>query len=177
MIEERSSLEAVCIKGEVYTFTGNDNNMTGYNSYIQKYSPSLNKWIKLGIMLDGRVFFCACAFVDELFFFGGGYRPELNSCLHFNPKDHFWEEVGSMKEARSKAARAVFQGHIVVSGGRRDQHNVELKLNTVERYDVFADKWSSMPSMIKGNIVWLLLAINCLQSKPHLVSMKFLTIP
>ena len=55
-----------------------------------------------------------------------------------------------MKEARSKAARAVFQGHMVVSGGRRDQHNVELKLNTVERYDVFADKWSLTPSMIKG---------------------------
>ena len=48
-----------------------------------------------------------------------------------------------MKEARSSAACVAFEGRIIVCGGV----NRSL-LKTVESYDVFADKWSTMPTMI-----------------------------
>ena len=50
-----------------------------------------------------------------------------------------------MKIIRSSAACVFFQGNIVVSGG---MDNYDW-LNTVESYDVFANKLKSMPNMIK----------------------------
>ena len=50
-----------------------------------------------------------------------------------------------MNVARQKAACVVFHGNIVVSGKFDNDNN---HLNTVESYDVFANKWSSMPKMI-----------------------------
>ena len=41
-----------------------------------------------------------------------------------------------------------FKKNIVVSGG---QNNTAFSLDTVESYDVFADKWTSMPNTIENN--------------------------
>ena len=53
-----------------------------------------------------------------------------------------------MNEARKYAACVVFQGNIVISGGKN--FNDINNLNSVESYDVFANKWSSMPNMVKS---------------------------
>ena len=54
-----------------------------------------------------------------------------------------------MNEARAFAGCSVFRGNIVVSGGT---NQVSGELNTVESYNVFADSWSPMPSMINSKI-------------------------
>ena len=51
-----------------------------------------------------------------------------------------------MNETRWAASCAVFEGRIVVCGGRS---NVD-SLNTVTAYDHVADKWSYMPEMIEA---------------------------
>ena len=87
------------------------------------------------------------------FYYERSYGSDItNSCLQYdtkqvNCKGNSWKEVAVMKEARYYAACAVFQGNIIVSGGMDNGRNI---LSTVESYDVFADKWSSMPSMIRG---------------------------
>ena len=48
-----------------------------------------------------------------------------------------------MNKIRLNAACAIFEENIVVSGGC-------YHMNTVESYDVFADTWTPMPSMIEG---------------------------
>ena len=62
-----------------------------------------------------------------------------------------------MNEARVCAACVVFNGNIVVSGG---MDNNEDELNTVESYDVFADKWTSMPNMINNFVCHNLVVVN-----------------
>ena len=42
----------------------------------------------------------------------------------------------------------VFEEKIVVAGGSTD--NYDNYTNSVESYDVFADKWSLMPCLIKN---------------------------
>ena len=150
MKAERTSFEAVCLKGEVYVFGGHDNCKRLLIS-VEKYSPSTNNWNKVTDMFDQRMFFCTCAFIDKIYVFGGfcgAYFLTTNSCLEFDRKEKSWKKVSEMNVARNSAACTVFQGNIVVAGGKDGYGNV---LNTVQLYDVFADKWSPMSNMIDHN--------------------------
>ena len=155
MIEERRYSKSVCVKGEVYVFCGESNSCKLIKS-IEKYSTTTRTWNIVADMLDNREDFCVCSFMDEIFIFGGfRYRSGLDdddegvssSCLQFFRNPTKWKKVSSMIGERKDAACAVFQGNIVISGGiNKRSHN----LNTVESYDVFADKWSFMPNTIKS---------------------------
>ena len=61
-----------------------------------------------------------------------------------------------MNTARRCAACVVFQGNIVVSGGIDNNENY---LNTVESYDVFADKWFPMPNTMKSKCLHNLVVV------------------
>ena len=154
MKKPRREFEAVCLKGEVYVFGGFNDDVNLVKT-VEKYSPPTNTWTEIAETTDSRKEFCACAFMDKVFFFGGSCGNDVtNSCLQFdtkqvNCKDNIWKEIAVMKEARYLAACAVFQGNIIVSGGLKNL-NFYNSLRTVESYDVFADKWSSMPRMIRS---------------------------
>ena len=154
MLEYRWFPEATCSKGEVYVFGGDNSNKDvvcfrgSLVMSLEKYSPSTNTWSKVADMFDNRAYYCVCAYMDKIFVIGGFSASVLdttNSCLQFNTEDKSWKEVAEMNEARYNAACSVFEERIVVSGGQ-DINGFEL--NTVESYDVIANKWSSMPSMI-----------------------------
>ena len=66
------------------------------------------------------------------------------------------EKNAKIKEKRSDLACVVFQGNIVVSGGFDNNDNY---LKSVESYDVFGDKWSSMPNMINRHDNHSLIAV------------------
>ena len=72
MENERQISQAVCLKGEAYLFGGSD----CYGNYImsvEKYSPANNIWKKVTHIFDDRGSFCACAFMNKVFVFGGYY--------------------------------------------------------------------------------------------------------
>ena len=146
----RRNSKAVCLKGEVYFFGGRNRRCTGEMS-VEKYSPSSNKWSVVTHMFDKRRDFCVCSFMDNIYIIGGycfqNYEV-TNSCLQFDTKEKSWKKIAKMKQSRDSAACVVFQGNIVVSGGTDSDDN---KLNSVESYDVFADKWSSMPNTINNH--------------------------
>ena len=144
MITERRFLNAVCLKSDIYVFSGlNDNNK--WTKSVEKYSLTSKKWSQVAVMTDDRESFCACPFIDGIFVFGGVILGDItNSCLQFDTKDYSWKKVATMNEVRSNAACAVFEERIVVSGG---WSNAEDYLNTVESYDVLPNKWSTMPNM------------------------------
>ena len=160
MAEKRRFNKAVCLKGEVYVLDGCGNANNWVNS-IEKYSPSTETWSKVAVMFDNRRQFAVCAFMDTLFVFGGYfyqyknnnalYKTTIdeitNQCLKFHTKEKRWKKVCGMYDVRSYSACAVFQGNIVVAGGFDASQRF---LDTVESYDVFADKWTTMPSMIHG---------------------------
>ena len=104
-------------------------------------------WSRVADMFDDRTEFCVCSFIDKIFLIGGSVnqcdeKAPTKSCLQFDTKTYEWKEAREMKEARSSAACVAFEGRIVACGGE----NISL-LKTVESYDVFADKWSMMPTM------------------------------
>ena len=98
-------------------------------------------------MFHNRSYFCACAFIDQIYIVGGEnkYGEISETCLKFDTKNNSWEEVPKMLEARPNADCTIYEGNVVVSGGRNDYD----ELNTVEVYDHIANKWSSMPNMIE----------------------------
>ena len=161
MIEARALFEMVCLNGVVYAFDGCGGKWDVVNGRVcniksvEKYSPGADAWEKVANMYDYRNLFCVCAFENKVFIFGGNYpcinhpSPEVatSSCLQFDTNDYKWNQIAGMNQERRWAACANFNGRIVVSGGTDSNSN---KLKTVEAYDVYADKWSSMPNMTKG---------------------------
>ena len=154
----RRTFEAVFSRGQVYVFGGR--NDCGIEIMtVEKYSPFTNKWCKVTHMRDKRQFFCACAFIDEIYVFGGHCRQNyeaISSCLQFDTREKNWKRTARMNEARESAACVVFQGNILVSGGYDTDQN---ELNTVESYDAFADEWTSMPNTIDNYSYHSLVAI------------------
>ena len=63
----------------------------------------------------------------------------------FDTKSYKWRQVNGLKVERMNAACAVFEGRVVICGGR-SEHEI---LKSVEAYDHAADEWTYMPSMIK----------------------------
>ena len=154
LMERQGCPKAVCLKGEVYVFSGLDNYCLA--SSVSKYSHSTNAWSKVADPYDDRKDSFVCAFMDKIFIVGGGYWRNTgrlwrwltsNSCLEFNPKDNSCKEIAEMNQGRRNSACACFGGRIVVSGGLDDNGD---NLKTVESYDVIANKWSPMPSMTEG---------------------------
>ena len=190
MERQRMSSNFYFLKGDVYVLGGCNNFVFGqFTNYNEKFSHFTETRSILVDMYDDRDLFCACAFMDSFFVFGGLYYGSdcnndsdddrdydsddddrdydmdddsdydsddddggyinnhyaTNSCVQFDTKEGKWKEVSSMKHARYSAACVVFQEKVVVSGGYNNR-----ELNSVESYDVFADKWIPMPNMISA---------------------------
>ena len=145
--------QAVCLKGEAYLFGKKNDRLVA-----DKYSPATDTWHELTDAFDDREKFCACAFVDKIYLFGGNLFETpftaLDSCLQFDPKQKSWSLVARMSEPRIFAACAHFQEAIVVSGGKN-----MMILNTVEQYDVASNKWREMPPMVAGKMVHSLVVV------------------
>ena len=108
-------------------------------------------------MVDERHCICSCVFMDKIFIFGGFHKKDVydddyiittKSCLEFNTKYNNFKEIAGMNVARWDAACTIFEESILVSGGI---DNDDISLKSVESYDVFADKWSSMPNTINNH--------------------------
>ena len=167
MITARDSSNLVYVKGDLFVFGGYDCNRRWVIS-VEKYSLASKTWSQVAEMYDNRKGFCTCAFMNEVFVFGGeryngrpfyGNYVRMNSCLKFGTCDYSWKEVSKMKEARNVAACAVFEDRIVVSGGCRLVDGNFIDLKTVESYDVVPDKWSPMPNMNYGKSLHSLVVV------------------
>ena len=139
MKQERTDFVAVYIKGEVYVFDGKK---------VEKYSPDTNTWEYVINMMDDRIFFSACSFMDNVYIIGGQFchvigEDETATCFELNTKSLKWKEVSRMNTARDLSACSVFEGRIIISGGRF--HDI---LNTVEAYDHVGNSWENIVNMV-----------------------------
>ena len=69
MLEERHNSKAVYLKGEVYVIGGLNRGVRIKS--VEKYSSTSKKWVKVTNIPDKRQYFCACAFLDDIYLFGG----------------------------------------------------------------------------------------------------------
>ena len=145
MLEERHYSKAVCFKGEVYVFGGIGLERKRLKSVL-KYLQASKTWNYVCDLPDERQHFGTCTFLDNIYLFSG-YKNKsghFKSCLKFDAKLSKFKKFTKMTKARSYTSCAIYEGNIVVSGGRND---TQFALTTVESYDVFADNWTTMPSM------------------------------
>ena len=146
MNEVRSDFKAVCVKGEVYVFGGNDNDRVIRS--VEKYSTDSNTWENVTNMIDDRYHFSVCSLIDNVYIIGGRMDDVIDghniaTCFEFNTKSLEWNEISKMINPRKLSASSVFEGRIVVSGGWFNN-----RLNTVEAYDHVRNTWENMPNMI-----------------------------
>ena len=154
MINARRHSQAVYVKGEVFVF----DDITWKS--IEKYSPITNTWTEVAEMPDTRQEFCVCAFMDQIFMFGGNYDgPITNTCLKFDTKAYQWTKIAAMDVERSNAASVAYGEMVVVSGGHCVENDYEDTFLIVESYDVLPKKWSKMPSMISSKLNHSLVAV------------------
>ena len=147
----------VYLKGYVYFLDCLYKESSEFNK-IEKYSIATDSVEVIGDISDDREYYCACGFIDKIYFIGGyleDKKERTATCTYFDTKNYEWEDVKSMKEARSSAACIVFEERIVVSGGSNGHNN----LSTVETYNHIANEWTYMPSMIESTCCHSLIAI------------------
>ena len=117
-------------------------NGSNFGKTVQKYSFVNKTWEKVADMYDIIDGFCACSFMDCVYFIG----PINNSCIEFNTTTGEWRQVAGTKQWRRNASCTAFEGRIVVSGTMNFLgHN-----NTVEAYDHVANTWYDLPNMVEG---------------------------
>ena len=150
----RSSV--INLKGDVYLFNC-FNSANSDTNLIEKYSIVNDSYETVGIMDFDLSHHCACGFIDEIYFFGGYLQGKPTAtCVYFDTNDYTWVFVASMKETRLRAACAVFEERVVVSGGYNTTGGT---LKTVEAYDPNFSEWSYMPSMIEEKYNHRLVAV------------------
>ena len=151
MLKVKSACQSAVIGSNVYNVTDDQN----YDSDPSIEVFSTNNWKYLTSIPNHKKDFTLCSFMQQLFFISGtaeipeycSRRYHVYDCLSFDPKSNQWKNKASMKRRRIKAASAVFQGKIVVTGGI-DGYNAEDK-KSVEEYDHHRNKWTYLPDMIK----------------------------
>ena len=155
MDQGRGCHKCVCIKDEVFVIGGIDSNLDNSISIV-KYSAATKSWTNVCTM-DYRKNFCLCAFMDEIFVYGGTidiaynniyYSPSSTTCVKFNTKKNEWTDIARMNEAVSYAACAVYQNKIIVCGGHANGYIT----NSANSYDPSADEWNPMPNMVTEKV-------------------------
>nr|XP_026692983.1 kelch-like protein 12 isoform X3 [Ciona intestinalis] len=74
----------------------------------------------------------------------GGVDSNIVECLNLNQVDGDWYKVASMKEQRWRAASAVLNDQMCVTGGMDGGDNI---LSSVELYNPVVNTWTIIPSM------------------------------
>ena len=84
------------------------------------------------------------------------FRGEVtNKCLQFDVERLEWSKISTMPTARSKSTSTLFQGHIVVSGGKAN-----IDLQTVEQYIPSQNTWTKLPQMVNRKSLHALCSLN-----------------
>ena len=139
--------QAVCLDNEIYCFFAYIN-FNGKRIFsFKKYSSVTKTWEMLGAYYLNITGSCICTFIDRIIVIGGYSDVDnsegTSSCREYNVSKNKWKYIARMDKKRSRAACTVFQGNVVVSGGK-DNHSS----NTVEVYDYLENSWTYMPNMI-----------------------------
>ena len=156
---------AACVNGDLYIIGNRVDENRKSVLLLEKYSTANSTWNILFNVNEDRLYFCVCSLIDRVFVIGGFFDdvPELtNSCIEFNVTSKKWKNIARMNQVRSSAACTVFEGNVVISGGRNiDIGNMVFEIsNTVEAYDHVADSWSDMPNMVHARYCHELIAVS-----------------
>ena len=132
------------------------------NCTIEKYSEIIKNSIVLPSLLDKRIQFCVCSFMQKIYVVGGYIEVgnyTINSCMCYDIKSNKWTYIASIMANRQNASCAVFKGKIVVTGGYlisdrpyEKRYRTFSRLNSSESYCFHEEKWTQFSDMLQGRI-------------------------
>ena len=135
------------LNNSFYVFGGQNENGYILNS-VEKYDILKNKWEKIPNMNLKRKGSCAIFLPDFIYIIGGFDGIQyLKSCEKYEFKSKKWIFINDMKFQRCfcKAVLSNDLNFIYVFGGY-----CGIALNSIERYDIFNNKWENFASLPKG---------------------------
>jgi hypothetical protein len=135
------------LNNSFYVFGGQDENGNILNS-VEKYDILKNKWEKITNMNLNRKGSCAIFLPDFIYIIGGFDGIQyLKSCEKYEFKSKKWFFINDMKFQRCfcKAVLSNDLNFIYVFGGY-----CGMALNSIERYDIYNNKWENIASLPKG---------------------------
>ncbi|KAL1415881.1 hypothetical protein MTO96_028480 [Rhipicephalus appendiculatus] len=119
----------------------------GVTNEMLTYNNRAHKWRIVGHERAIARAYHDAAVIDSCIYVVGGFSANwvCNSVACFDVLQATWSVKAKMAYHRCYVSVAVLQGYIYAMGGRRGL-STEFT-NTVERYDVKADKWSMVAHM------------------------------
>ena len=142
----RKFYNAVSLKDSIYIIYEGDKGLTVY-----KFAQGVDV-LNYGTDSNYRYGFCACALVDKIYIVSGSRGKKLiDSCTQYDPINSEFKELSGINKARYFSACAVFQGQIVVSGGRVGERYMRRETRENEVYDHVTDAWTPMASLVNEN--------------------------
>ena len=138
--------KSAVINSELYV-SGGYSQDDKFDYSVRKFCKNTKTWTH-ETQLDVKYERCyICSFKQNLYVFESIFYYER--CLTYNIKNDKWSNIANMNDIRQNPACTVFEGKIVVSGGRS---------KSVEAYDYYENKWTYLPDMIKNEMNMLQLA-------------------
>ncbi|XP_031572890.1 kelch-like protein 2 [Actinia tenebrosa] len=146
MNQRRSYLGVAELNGYVYAvggYCGVSGESDGFMASAECYVPSNDMWIPVTPLLQPRAHFGLVAEGGSLYALGGYNSSWLTSLERFDPREGQWYRFPSMKSPRSSAGACSINNCLYIAGGFDGVKN----LNSVESFDIRAEKWKQMNPM------------------------------
>ena len=114
-----------------------------FKSCVRKYCNKTKTWSSKTNSHIDYLNCSICSFKQTL------YELRFNgSCFAHNYHENKRKELARMNTSRISPTCTVFEGKIIVTGGRNNYH----ELKSVESYDYYKNKWIYLPDMINRRI-------------------------
>lgn len=149
----RSRLGAAWSAGLLHAVGGVDDSYNALATH-EVYDPTKNQWSTAPSLPSPRDSFAAVTGSDGLIYVIGGSAQGgvvLATVEAYDPQNNTWVPKAQMSTARAGlAATATTDGHIYAIGGINTD-----PVNTVEVYDIAADKWTTSSYSLPAATGWL----------------------
>ena len=125
---------AISYGHRVYVFGGRDADDENL-SCTQAYDTVSGNWLTLADMPE-VCDLAAAVSVNRCIYLVGGFSQ---SCLRYDPAKDSWTRLSQPRQEHSNAPAVVWQGGVLVAGGRDDDGNRSV---SIEHYDPVLDEWT-----------------------------------
>lgn len=136
MQTSRNGLKLVEHKKKLYALGGDDGQK--FLNTVECYDPNENQWIFKAGMKNEQANFGALSLKNSVYVVG------KNSCEVYYPEEDRWEEMPKADEIRNGRCLVMFQGKLVVIGGKNVSSEI---IPTVQYYDFKKRSWNKGKDM------------------------------
>ena len=142
MVEPHCYLNLVNIKSDVIAIgnrTEIDESLDDSVKFVEIYSDKTKTWTHSYIKTEENARYCVGSFMGKLYLIGGwanSSKKNVSSCYTYDINKNKWNKIADLNVARDFAACTVFEGNIVVTGGK----NNRLLFKSVEAYGFYENK-------------------------------------